>query len=297
MARRPLRTFTGPNLTGQQQLSFQPTIVRRDLEVARVEQITPRYRRVVLSGAALDDGFPFLRFSCNDHVKAYFPDPSTGQIVAYREIGDDQWEVDSEAGRPIRRDYTPRAFDAEAAELTLDFVIHEHGVAGRWARDARVGDPLTIMGPRANWLLPENYGHYLALGDETALPAISRLIEEAPRGSRVTAMVEIADADEEQHLVPGEDVELDLHWIRRETAPVDAGHLGPLETGLHRIGLPAPLEELYVFAAGEAGAMKPIRRHLRRELTLPKQQLAVDGYWKRGVTDHDHHTNDFDDED
>src|SRR5699024_7299942 len=73
MTRRERSAFTGPNRTGEQRLSFQPKLVRRDLTVARVEDITPRYRRIVLTGEVLAEGYPFVRFACNDHVKAYFP--------------------------------------------------------------------------------------------------------------------------------------------------------------------------------------------------------------------------------
>ncbi|HMR48075.1 MAG TPA: siderophore-interacting protein [Arachnia sp.] len=284
-----------PNRTGEQRLSFQPKIVRRDLHVARTEEITPRYRRVVLTGDVLADGFPFVRFACNDHVKAYFPNPRTGDLVAYREVGYDEWEVDSDTAEPIHRDYTPRAFDLDARELTLDFVLHEHGVAGAWARDAKPGDVLVVMGPRANWLLPENYSHYLAAGDATALPAISRLIEEAPQGAHVTAVIEIADATEEQNLTPAAGATLDLRWVHRDTAPATPGHGSALETALRLVDLPDDLDDLFVFAAGEAGMMKPIRRWLRREVGMPKRQLAVDGYWKRGTADFDHHVVDHDD--
>ncbi len=296
MSTRTLKKFTGPNRTGEQQLNFQDTIVRRDLHVVRVEAITPRYRRIVLTGPALADGFPLVHFACNDHVKVYFPDPRTGLITAYRETEDGGWEVESQTGDVLRRDYTPRAWDPEARELTLDFVVHEHGVAGVWARDASPGDELVVMGPRANWLLPENYPQYLAVGDETALPAISRLIEEAPAGSQVTAVVEIADAGEEQTIIPADGVALDLRWVHRDVTPPAAGHLSALETAARAIPLPSGPEDLFVFAAGEVDMMKPIRRYLRRDIGLSKHQVAVDGYWKRGVADHDHHTNTFDDE-
>lgn len=293
MTKRERTTFTGPNRTGEQQLSFQPKIVRRDLAVARVEDITPRYRRIVLTGEALAEGYPFVHFACNDHVKAYFPDPRTGNIVAYHETGFDEWALDELEGEAFHRDYTPRAWDAGARELTLDFVIHEHGVAAAWARDAKPGDELVVMGPRANWLLPENYSHYWAIGDETALPAISRLIEEAPAGSHVTAVIEIADAREEQALEPAPGVTLDLRWVRRDT---DGEPGAALLEAVRLVRAPEEMDDLFVFAAGETNAMKSIRRHLRRTLGLPKKQVAVDGYWKRGVADHDHHTNDFDDE-
>ena len=44
------------------------------------------------------------------------------------------------------RSYTVRAFDADALELTLDFVVHgDTGVAGPWARAARPGDEMLFM--------------------------------------------------------------------------------------------------------------------------------------------------------
>ncbi|OZM71238.1 NADPH-dependent ferric siderophore reductase [Amycolatopsis antarctica] len=287
---------TGTNRTGELQHRFQPAIVRRDLRVSRVEEITLRYRRIVLTGDVLAQGYPFVRFACNDHVKVYFPNPRTGQIVAYRETAGGGWEPDSDSGAPIRRDYTPRAWNPEARELTVDFVLHEHGVAGVWASRAVPGDELVVMGPRANWLLPENYPHYLAAGDETAIPAISRLVEEAPPGARVTAVIEVADPAEEQRLTVGAGVDLDLRWVHRDTAPVEADHGSALETAVRRIDLPEDPDALYAFAAGEAGTMKPIRRYLRNELGLPGRQTCVDGYWKRGTADHDHHTSEPDDE-
>ncbi|WBU37591.1 siderophore-interacting protein [Homoserinibacter sp. YIM 151385] len=286
MTTRELPTFTGPNRTGELQLHFVEPLERRDLRVIRVEDVTPRYRRVVLGGEDLERGYPLPAFAPGDHVKAYFPDPATGRITAYRRTGEeDDWEIDGE-GEPIRRDYTPRAWDPEARELTLDFVLHDHGIAGRWARDARPGDPLVVIGPRANWLLPEDYASYLALGDETALPAISRILEEAPEGSRVTALIEVEDAAEEQDLGarPGDVV----HWVHRAGGRVAAGDQSRLETALRALELP-DRAQLFVFAAGEAGAMAPIRRHLRRELGIPKRQISVDGYWKRGIADFDHH--------
>lgn len=297
MTTRELPTFTGPNRTGEQQLNFLPKIVRRHVTVARIEEITPRYRRIIVTGEDLVD-FPWVHFASNDHVKVNFPDPGTGQYIGYHEVeGQDQWERDEGEGEMIFRDYTPRAYDPEARELTLDFVIHTHGVAGLWARDAKVGDRVAVNGPRANWLLPENYGHYLAAGDETAIPAISRLIEEAPEGAKVTAVIEIADKHEEQPLTPGTGVDLDLRWVHRDTAPVSEGHRSALETATRAASLPEDLTDLFAFAAGEAGDIKPIRRWLRREIGLSKKQVVVDGYWKRGTADHDHHTNDFDDED
>jgi NADPH-dependent ferric siderophore reductase len=291
MTTRDLPRFTGPNRTGELQLNYLDRIVRRDLHVARFEDVTPRYRRIVLTGDDLADGFPWAHFA-PDHVRVFFPHPETGELVAPRETANG-WQNEGGTSDPIHRDYTIRAWDPEARELTLDFVLHGHGVASRWARRAQAGDTLVVNGPSANWLLPEDSPRLLALGDETALPAIARIIAEAPAESHVTALVEVADAGEEQDLTGH--AEIDLRWIHRDTAPVGAGHLSALETALRAWQPPADIGTLFVFAAGETISLKPIRRFLRNDLGLTKDQIVVDGYWKRGVADFDHHNYELDD--
>jgi NADPH-dependent ferric siderophore reductase len=52
----------------------------------------------------------------------------------------------------------------------------------------------------------------------------------------------------------------------------------------------APIGEgTFVWAAGEAASLVPVRRHLRRTLGLSAAQAQVSGYWRRGVEAFDHH--------
>ncbi|WP_430782681.1 siderophore-interacting protein [Actinoplanes sp. G11-F43] len=280
MSMRDLPRFSGPNRTGELRLNYLDRLARRELRVARCHDVTPRYRRVVLTGEDLQTGFPYAVFA-PDHVRVFFPHPETGVLVAPRETPDG-WVSD---GEPIHRDYTVRAWDPARHELTLDFVLHGHGVASRWAESVQPGDQLVVNGPSANWLLPEDCPRYLALGDETALPAIARIIEEAPATAHVTALIEIAGPAEEQDLTGP--ATLDLHWIHRGP--------GSLEQGLRAWTPPVDVAGLFVFAAGETNALKPIRRYLRNDLGLTRDQIVVDGYWKRGVADFDHHNYELDD--
>lgn len=291
MARKP-RTFTGPNRSGELQLQFHDVLGRREIVVSKVIDLTPRARRIVFTGDDLADGFPFARFAPLDHVRVFFPNPDTGELVSYRQDAAGEWALDG-AGDPVNRDYTVRGWDEQTRELTLEFVLHERGVAAGWARSARPGDVLVANGPSAHWHLPENYPSYLVAGDETALPAIARIVEEAPVGSRVTAVVEVADAHEEQPLAGVADVE--LQWVHRDSSPVDEGHLSPLETALRRRDYP-DVDSLFVVIAGEANALRPIRRFFRQDVGVPRRQLVVDGYWKRGVASFDHHDENFDGE-
>ena len=277
----------GPNLTGTTQVEMLPTIGRRMLRVVRIEDVTPRYRRIVFTSDALGD-FPFCAFAPSDHVKLFFPDPRTGTCTLPR-VTDRGWELPESAGEPIFRDYTVRAYDPIARELAIDFVLHEHGIAGVWAGAARPGDELGQLGPRGTVRFPENLPRYIAAGDETALPAIARCVEEAPAGAHVTAVIEVASDAERQHIAAGPEVILDLRWVCRDTASIGPGHGSALETALRAVDI-APGEAIFVFAAGEAIMLKPIRRYLRRELGLAKEQVDVDGYWKRGTAGLDHHS-------
>lgn len=54
---------------------------------------------------------------------------------------------------------------------------------------------------------------------------------------------------------------------------------------------------MFVWLAGEAGAIKPLRRWVRDELGLGRDHSSITGYWKRGQADTHEHLDDDEDED
>ncbi len=106
-----------------------------------------------------------------------------------------------------------------------------------------------------------------------ALPALGAWLERLPAGVPVHAVVEVAD--------PGERLALarEVHWVFRSEG-------GRLQDGIEKFV--APDGDGYVWVAGEALALKPIRRHVRG-YGLPLDRVEVDGYWRRGAVNHDHH--------
>src|SRR5690606_25022309 len=151
----------------------------------------------------------------------------------------------------------------------------------------QVGDKLGVMGPRGNKVFPENYAWYLLAGDESVLPALGRLAEELPSSAGAHIIVEVADASERRQLT--ERANIQVTWVLRD----EAGE-GGLERALRAVALPEG-DDWFVFAAGEAGALKPIRDYFRLELGLPRERVVVDGYWKRGLANLDHHSINLDD--
>lgn len=280
------KSWSGPNHTGQVQVNLVENLGRRILTVSRVETLGPNFIRVYLTGDDLAEGFPYMHLAATDHVKVLFPQPGTNEVVIPTR-GPKGWVTEEGAPEPIMRDYTVRGWLPETQELILEFVVHGHGVASNWAASAKLGDKLGVMGPRGNRVFPQNFAWYLLAGDESVLPALGRFAEELPDTARALIVVEVANAAERRPLTERGNIE--VTWVLRD----EAGP-GGLERALRAVSLPEG-DDWFVFAAGEAGDLKPIRDYFRLELGLPRERVSVDGYWKRGLANLDHHSIKFED--
>lgn len=252
-------------------------LAARDLRVAALTQLTPRMVRITFEG---DDLHDFKSLGPADHVKAFFPDPETGEYHAPYMTEDGMQRPDR--AKLIARDYTP--LPREDGKLDLDFLLHgDNGPASYWASRAQVGDRLVVAGPRGSKLPPQGANWYVLVGDETALPAISRWLHHIGPDGNVTIFVEVDDAADEDYPLP---YGYGVKWLHRNGA--QAGTTNLLDAAVRAIEIPAT-DPGYVWAAGEATSLKPIRRYVRRELELDKTWQGFQGYWKLGVAEHDHH--------
>lgn len=270
------KTWSGPNRTGSTQLNMVEKIGRRVLSVTRTEELAPHYRRIYLSGEALERTFPYVRLAPTDHVKVYFP-PEGHEKVTLPERGPSGFGPDVDGGKPHFRDYTVCGYLEESNELVLEFTTQGPGRASRWGAAAAPGSQLGVLGPRSNIIFPENYAHYLLAGDETALPALARFLEELPPAASVRVIAEVASVSERVELPkrPGAVVS----WVYRDDA-------GSLVSEVLKEPLPDN-DDWFLFAAGEAGALRELRQHFRLELGLPRERVVLDGYWMRGVQELD----------
>jgi NADPH-dependent ferric siderophore reductase len=235
--------------------------VRRQLTVQHVEPLSPKMRRVTLGGDQLE-GFISLGF--DDHVKLIFDPSLAGKVVT------------PFSTKPPMRDFTPRRFDVGAGQLVIDFAIHEVGVATAWAISAEPGRSLSVGGPRGSFIIPPDIGCHLLIGDETALPAIGRRLEELPAGTHAIVVAEI-DTEAEQ-LVFASKADVDIRWVyRRGTL---AGAPDAILKALQLISLPA--HDVFAWAAAESKVARAIRHYLVTERRLDKQWIKAAGYWQRG---------------
>lgn len=230
-------------------------IVRRTLTVTNTQRITPHMIRIELESPELE-GFTSLGF--DDHVKLFF---------------------DTGAEKPQMRDYTPRAFDAEANRLTLDFAIHDAGPATEWALNAGAGTQLQIGGPRGSAVIAPVFDWYLLVGDETALPAMGRRVEELPAGVQVITLGAVIDTTEEQVWTSAADYA--AHWVHRSAA--DATDPAPVLDALR--SLPLPEGRGFIWIAAEASVARAAKEFMLNERQHPREWLKAAGYWVQGEAD------------
>ena len=261
--------------------TFVHTIALRELEVARVVDVTPGLRRVTLTGDQLgsftgSDGTTFPEFASNgfdDSVRLIFPYPGESEpVVPVYKDGKYRWPADPPA---LWRVYTVRRYDAQARELDIDFVKHGVGVATTWAYRANPGDRLHVGGPSVSTGRPEGYDWYLVVGDDTAIPAIDRLLGELPDDAQAEVYIEVA---EESHRIdfperPG----VEVTWLVRNGPAAGAKPL------LLRAVREAGRREGSMFAwlAGEQSVVRDLRRYLVEERGVDKSDIDFTGYWRR----------------
>ncbi|MEW2444509.1 siderophore-interacting protein [Micromonospora marina] len=246
----------------------------RELVVLHRSPLTPAMMRVTLGGPQLAG---FESHLPDEHVKLVFPDPETGHVrPPVLEGGRLRWPRPFPPGR----EYTVRRFDPLRGELDIDVVLHGSGLGADWARQAPPGSTIWVVGPRPARIIPVEFGHHVLLGDETALPAITRWLESLPPSARAVAAIEVGGPDDEQDVsVPAGST---LTWLHRHGAP--AGTTSLLADFAETITLPTGTHT-FVFAAGEAETLKPVRAWARRHGIGPDQS-TISGYWRRGTARH-----------
>jgi NADPH-dependent ferric siderophore reductase len=224
---------------------------RRTLTVTQIERLSPGMLRLHLTS---DDLADFVSLAPDDHIKIFIANPD---------------------GDPFMRDYTPRRYDNAAKTLIIDFAVHEAGPATLWALSAKVGDTLNIGGPRGSAVVGGPIAHWLLIGDEAALPAIGRRIEEAPAGVSVTSVIAVetaADRQTFQSAASHEEV-----WVERPLSSADDA--APLIAALDKLTI-AP--STFVWIAAEAKAAKAVRIYVTDKRAVQSGWFKASGYWQKG---------------
>ncbi len=244
-------------------------------EVVRTTRLTPHMIRVVLGGEGLT-GFPAGEFT-DHYVKLLFP-PAGATYTAPFDVEQLRAELPPELW-PVTRTYTVRAWDAEAGELTIDFVHHgDVGLAGPWAAQAAPGDRIQFQGPGGAYAPSPDADWHLLAGDESALPAIGAALPRLPAGVPALVFVEVEGPAEQQsdlHAAEG----VTVVWVHRGDGPPGAALVAAVTA------VELPTGSGHVFVHGEAGLVKELRLHLRTQRGLDPAFTSISGYWRLGRTE------------
>lgn len=255
-------------MTATRRLRREPPAFRH-IEVHRVERLTPRMVRVTLGGAELA-GFTVAQPAAS--VRVLLPTPGGADLVVPSWNGNEFLLPDGR--RPTIRTVTPWRVDSEALELDVGIVVHGGGVASDWAVSAEPGQPAAISGPGRGYTVDRDAPAYLVAGDETAIPAITQVLDAIPGETPVQVRIEVAHADGRLALPAHPGATFEWCDLLSGAPPGDA-----LGAAVREVELP---DGARVWAAGEAAAVQRIRRHLFDDRGLPRAQTWVRGYWKHG---------------
>ncbi|MBO0903133.1 siderophore-interacting protein [Jiella sonneratiae] len=166
--------------------------------------------------------------------------------------------------------YTTAEVDVGAGHLFFDVYLHEGGLATTWALQAEEGAVVGLAGPGGGTLPPGDF--ILLAGDETALPAIRRILAASPPVRRGHVLVELADPRDRMELqLPDA---MSIEWLQRGETP-------DIFERARAVTLPKPGESRFVWIAGERELARRARLHFRDEGGVPAGESYIAAYWTR----------------
>lgn len=234
--------------------------------------VTPGMRRLTIAAPELADYAPLgpdeylgLLLPGSEDAPLALPDAERADAIraAVAEL--------PEEVRPQLRWYTLRGHRPAAAEIDVDFVVHgDEGPGTRFARRARPGSALGIRECTALYDPPPGVRTRLIVGDESAIPAIARILEVPANGVRTHVVIETGDRRDRQ---PGLGAE--VVWVDRDGRPGAA-----LERAVRAAALPGRID--YAWVCAERAGVQRIRRHLVDDRGVAKSRIVFSGYWRLG---------------
>lgn len=236
-----------------------------NFHLARVRSVTraaPRFLRV-----ELDCDSTARMMTGGMHFSLLLPPPGRAPV----------WPHNNSNGRTIwpegddllhRAAYTFVDLDPEAGRFTFDVFEHDGGRTTEWARSAAPGEIVGITGPGGGDF-PEGT-HILLAGDETALPAIRRILANSEPDRRGTVLIEITDSADRCPLPAPAGIT--VTWIERASGDSLRDHLAAAP-------LPPAGESRFVWVAAEQALVRWARSHFRQEQQIGRGECYFSAYW------------------
>jgi NADPH-dependent ferric siderophore reductase len=222
--------------------------------------------RVTLRGGTLGE---FTSLGPDQFIYVFPPLPGreTEPPVALGFKWDDVREVPREQW-PVGRYYTVRAHRPELAELDVDIVLHGDGPGAAFGTSALPGQVVAIWGPRIAYEPHENVRTVLMVADQTGLPAIGAILDNAKPGIAYHAIIEVPD-----------DAEAVLETCTPAHVTWRYGHGFGLVEHAREVATALDRDGLYIWGACETDVAKDLRALFEEEFGMRGKDVSILAYW------------------
>ena len=207
------------------------------------------------------------------HVKLMLPSDPNRAPVWPRLAPNDTTVWPSGADNLHVRYYTIKAIRPELSEIDIDVVHHDGGTIATWAACAEIGDRIGLLGPGGGED-PDDAETLLLAGDETALPALARMLETLQSNVRGHLIGAAQSVSELKAYLP--DTRLTLHALPAADFSTSVAKLAE--------DLGNPVRPDFAWFAGEHKNAQELRRVFKKSFGLPKGRQYSISYWRRGDT-------------
>jgi NADPH-dependent ferric siderophore reductase len=227
--------------------------------VCNITDTTPHLRRISLTHPSLKD---VGELNPGAHVKIIIP-PEKGN-------------------QSVRRTYTIRKLDRVSGMMDIEFVLHgDNGPASAWATNVSINNYLGLGIKQSRKII--NWSDwYLFVGDESAIPAITAILESLPEGTPGLAFIEVSSRFGIFQINTKSSVK--ICWLSREEEP--SVHYSKLLKGLEGLEPPdASHYSRYAFIAGEHDMVNTVKKHISQQLGFEREELHATIYWTRGLSE------------
>ena len=167
----------------------------------------------------------------------------------------------------IHRVYTARYIDHADHKITVDILRHDGGTTSEWAASVIAGEVIGLIGPGGGDT-PEG-GWVLLAGDETAQPAILRMLETLPPQTEGTAFL-LAGAPGCEGQFDNK-TRIDVQWLHRSRGD-------DLVATVKRV-VPPTRDDSYLWFAASKSEARDIRAHFHEKLRQPRGRFTCAAYW------------------
>jgi len=187
-------------------------------------------------------------------------------------------------GQPglCRRVYTLAEVDMASETVAIDIVVH--GTTSpmmRWLAGLAPGDTVDFAGPRPHPAptAPNDGTSIYLLADGSSYPAASAIARSLPAGAVATVVLHLPEGGSATTAADATTYAEDFPGAT--TLVITRNSATPLADALEEIQVS---DKDLVWAAGEREDIRAVRSQCLGRIGLPKSQMQVFGYWRRGKT-------------